>query len=77
MIHAVLIKQFLLQMGAHVGGVDGHSKGVVLAKIIYFCVFITFKQQTMDNVNQYSVVILPKEAWEEIVKTLGELEGCT
>ncbi len=23
----------------------------------------------MDNVNQYSVVVLPKEAWEEIVKT--------
>lgn len=31
----------------------------------------------MDNANQYSVVVLPKEAWEEIVKTLGELEGCT
>lgn len=29
----------------------------------------------MDNVNQYSVVVLPKEAWEEIVKTLGELKA--
>ena len=29
----------------------------------------------MDNANQYSVVVLPKEVWEEIVKTLGELKA--
>ena len=42
MIYAVLFKQFLLQMGAHVGGVDGvHAqvKCEVLAKIINFCIF--------------------------------------
>ena len=29
----------------------------------------------MDNVNHYSVVVVPKEVWEEIVKTLGELKA--
>lgn len=29
----------------------------------------------MDNANQYSVVVLPKEAWDEIVKILGELKA--
>lgn len=29
----------------------------------------------MDISNQYSVVVLPKEALEEIVKTLGGTEG--
>ena len=29
----------------------------------------------MDINNQYSVVVLPKEAWDEIVKILGELKA--
>ena len=28
----------------------------------------------MDNSNHYSVVVLPKEAWESIIKTLDELK---
>jgi hypothetical protein len=39
MIYAVLVKQFLLQMGAHIGGVDGYITSVVLAKIIIFRIF--------------------------------------
>ena len=28
----------------------------------------------MENANQYSVVVLPKESWENIIKTLEELK---